>query len=433
MQGNLMNKSRSQSILVFSDYVLLFSIFLSVSLGPLSAIGIILSILLTFFLIVVRSKEAVLDIKRISPFDKHSFIFFALICQYFVVFALLATISPSPEGFHVEIAYFSNSFWVQVGTICTLAMWRIFVTTDVVQLMNKVLPYALLIAFALLTFDKFSGIEFGHSRCRISGLNGMPFEPALFFGGFTLLSFLPWSRLDTRQKMLRIALLSMSVLIANGYTGARFISLVIFANSVLLSFVLIRQDTEKKWGVLVLFALVTGALFSVITDMVTNCNLISRALSISTVVSENVDKITDSSINRRRDLLTLGLTASKEISFLGAGIWSEKKLILDSGFSQNHFHNQYLSWVQWGGVVGLLSGGLFLLSCLPMILMSERTVMRNIAFLAIVCYLPWALAADTFMKNEGYLIFSLSMSSFVFLSLRYSQKPSPNPSQSEDV
>lgn len=86
-------------------------------------------------------------------------------------------------------------------------------------------PWALLATFFVLSGYALLNVT-GDGRVQAEA--PWPFIPALVFATWTFLSLFGWGILTKRQRLFRLALLSLSILVVNGYTGSRGIGLAQF-------------------------------------------------------------------------------------------------------------------------------------------------------------------------------------------------------------
>ncbi|MCD2175637.1 O-antigen ligase family protein [Rhizobium sp. C4] len=260
-------------------------------------------------------------------------------------------------------------------------------------------PWALLAAFVVLSVLMFAGYRNG---CRLTAAAASPFIPALLFGTLTFLSFLGWRGLSARERNIRLMLNAFAVVVILAYTGSRGIAVA--QAGVLLIFAILALVPQCRGAVpgfrQLLVSSLAGVALCAAVSVITGCGSMDRIMPMiktigilsahaeeqptqaapaaatpqapaSPVVAQPVappppaagtDKAimdTDISIGFRLEMWRTSLHAIAEAPIFGHGALYLQHLITERyGFEHNH--NQYLSWLVTGGIVGLCFGLMFL-------------------------------------------------------------------------
>lgn len=325
-----------------------------------------------------------------------------LIFQLPFVMAAVATLSPPPLELGDIKQYAVPGFWLGLIIWMALLVVRAVHLRDADNVIGRALPLALVACFIAISIEKFAGVIEG--GCRVRGFTPWVFVPPLFFYLFSIVTFAHWDRTNGQGRVLRLLLVAMSVLIALGYTGSRGILLgQLLAFGALTGwFILARRDVWGAIGVLVMLAI--GIAGSVVTDFLTGCSNAERLSRLLTVVGDSDLLSVDSSLSSRASIFSVALETALERPWLGHGIWYEHFALDKAGLGRHpHVHNQYLSWIIWGGLPALLSGIGFLVAPLFVVLRMTDTWAKGIMLIAILGPLPLSQLTDTFYRHEGYL------------------------------
>ena len=238
--------------------------------------------------------------------------------------------------------------WIALGAIAALTFLRFFAMQDLQNLMNKAFLPALMVSFGLavaIYIALFLGDDPDVDRCR-TGLasfntNILAFVIAIITGlGFAYFlaqapnSFKPW------------------VIIG---LGAFFLLFLTISRMAVLSFALTQilvaclmpgprlKTVAMTIGLLVVgYGLATGLIESL------GCGVLDRFNRLADIADAEQSRSTA----RRFDLWFIALDALQGHWMTGLGFKAEAALSNPNA----HIHNQYLSWLIWAGVPGLLVG-----------------------------------------------------------------------------
>lgn len=262
-------------------------------------------------------------------------------------------------------------------------------------------PWTLLAAFVALSVMMFAGYR---DVCRVQAAAAWPFIPALLFGTLTFLSFLGWRRFSARERSFRLLLNSLAIVVILAYTASRGIA-VAQAGVLVLIIVLgflpqFRGALPRLWQIVVSCAF--GIALCGVVSVTTGCGSMSRIMPVVKTIGilsgsdanqpaqapaapaeqsipsqapatapvqqsapaapSAADKAimdTDMSIGFRLEMWRVSLQSIAEAPVFGHGSLYLQHLITQRyGFEHNH--NQYLSWLVTGGLVGLIIGLMFL-------------------------------------------------------------------------
>jgi len=295
-------------------------------------------------------------------------------------------------------------------------------------------PWTLLAAFIVLSIMMFTGYR---DICRVRAAAAWPFIPALLFGTLTFLSFFGWRHFSARERSFRLLLNAFAIVVILAYTGSRGIAVAqagVLVLIVLLGFLPRFRGAVPGLGPLVLSCIFGIALCGVVA-VTAGCGSLSRIMPIfktigilSANAAEQPAPITteqpsplqapatapiqqpsaaapsaapsardkaimdaDMSIGFRLEMWRVSLQSIAEAPLFGHGSLYLQHLITQRyGFEHNH--NQYLSWLVTGGLVGLCIG---------------------LMFLAI----PWLVSAG--LDTPDRLIITLALSIFWGLSMMF--------------
>ena len=280
--------------------------------------------------------------------------------------------------------------------LCAIGVLRASQISSISHKMQTYLPWLLIVVFLVLTTVMLSGEQ----GCRITALTRLPFIPALVFATLSFLTLLGWSDRQPWERVLRLSLLAMSVVVAAGYTGSRGISLAIGIVLLVLALLAIlpRFRTGLPSSAAILMALGVGLLGCWITQEVTGCRIFNRLDTAIRPLSEVRDDTSDvaadtpeisddtselasdtsdvggdklavaraprdGSIGLRLEMWRASLDAIRTAPIFGHGSMSQQMIIAERfGLQHPHAHNQYLSWLVTGGLVLLVIGCVFLAS-----------------------------------------------------------------------
>ena len=398
---------------------------------------------------------------------------------YLVTVQILTVVHPGlPPGVSPTERYFFPDQLHLLGiAIVLIGALRVENSVDLFKAMRIALPPTMLLIFAALTYDMFKSAT---DPCRVVGLTFMPFTPASFFSSLTLLSFAGWSRLSRAERAIRYALISMSIVVVAAYTGSRGVAMALtVCLAVMLLFSLIRHRSRATPKALfILVSILIGLLSSAAVEQTTGCHAITRftgtfdsvgkvllgstdevqSLSFSEIaapatsepntagvrkaiavgtekavepaifaasatdrVSSSIAALSDASISLRLQFWNLGWESFMASPWLGHGIFVEPVLLSDE-FGFTHVHNQYLSWLLWGGVPMLVLGLGFVFALVFFVRRAAKFDALAIV-LATSAMLAISLATDSFLRFDVYIAMHILMSLIgVALSVQFSNE-----------
>lgn len=283
---------------------------------------------------------------------------------------------------------------------------RGLLTEQISRLFLQITPWALLASFAVLATLFLIGLRDGCQR--VQGFAAWPFIPALIFSTLSFLTLLGWPDKDRNARFFCLTLLSLSVVVVVSLTASRGNAVALFATfgAFLLLSVLPRfKGSLPSWKQLGA-ACAIGVLLAGSINFATGCG--ARMISVFSVISllhpgssesssispigaanaatadtgsqsvsgqkqtENLPqqpspssatfddiKHADMSAGERFEMWTTAIKSIREAPLLGHGSLYLQHLITER-YGYEHNHNQYLSWLVTGGVLGLGIGLLFL-------------------------------------------------------------------------
>jgi hypothetical protein len=319
------------------------------------------------------------------------------------------------------------------------------------------LPASLAVTFLVLSIYAFLDVT---GDGRVQAETPWPFIPALLFATWSLLSIMGWAKLSQREKVIRLCLISLSILVVNGYTGSRGVGVA----QLVVLFVFLAAGISKRYkgslpagreisGAILLGFLLfgchqaltaNGALYrlgyishlglqlasesderSVDAGSKKTLNLGGEAKGSAIdkaapwapdgVVegasgdqagrfnnSDTTSQISpDASINVRIEMWRASLSEIAKAPIFGHGALSLKRIIQDR-FALQHNHNQYLTWLVTGGIILLFIGISFLLA--PYLLsVGLQPPDRLVIFLSISALWGIAMFFDSFFSLKFYL------------------------------
>ncbi len=361
--------------------------------------------------------------------------------QFLILFnnGLLPGIDPKEGHFMLDKLYPMAITILLVGTL------RIYNAVDLFKALRIALPPTTALVFALLTYDMFKSST---DVCRILGLTFLPFTPALFFSSVTILSFVGWSRLNRIERLYRYILVSMSIVVVLAYTGSRGIALAfaVCLGAIILFTLLWRRGREQPKPLLLIVSVLFGVLLCAVVEAITGCAVFMRFIgtldvlkfffpndSVNTVGSIvlsgpseavailvantsgetgqstlNLAKSTShTSIFLRLYFWELGWESIKAAPWLGHGIFYEQTLLFKN-FGHTHVHNQYLSWLIWGGIPALCLGLSFLFAVVPFALRAPKFD-ALVIILATSAMMALSVVVDSFLRIDTYVFMHIML------------------------
>ncbi len=315
---------------------------------------------------------------------------------------------------------------------------------NLLERFQQVVPLALLTAFLVLSAYMFAGLD----GCRVRVAAPWPFVPALIFTTLTFLLLVGWEKQTRFQRLIRLLIVSLSIVVVLAYTGSRGVAageLLLFA-----ALGVLRLWRRFRSGLPTLVqigaAVGIGLALSLLTGVVTGCGNFDRWRAISEVQSkdqsqtsiavplESVSDIisqplqsdtaltataasdrpfsSDEAISIRVSMWRVSLDAIKQAPFFGHGALSLKPIIQDK-FGYEHNHNQYLAWLVTGGVFYLAVGLIFLST--PFFI-SKGLVPSDRAIIILAVTVLWggAMMFDAFFSLKFYLHYYCLLIGFIF-------------------
>ena len=283
---------------------------------------------------------------------------------------------------------------------------RGLLTDQISRLFLQITPWALLASFAVLATLFLVDLRDGCQR--VQGYAPWPFIPALIFSTLSFLMLMGWSDKHRNARFFCLALLSLSVVVVVSLTASRGNAVALFATfgAFLLLGALPRFKGSlpscKQLGA----ACAIGVLMAGSINFATGCGTrmvsvfsvisvlhpgSSESSSISPIGGANVAtadtasqsvseqkqadgaarqpppslatfddiKHADMSAGERFEMWRTAIQSIREAPLLGHGSLYLQHLITER-YGYEHNHNQYLSWLVTGGILGCSMGLLFL-------------------------------------------------------------------------
>lgn len=297
---------------------------------------------------------------------------------------------------------------------------------DIFNKLDLLLPWGLLAVFLGLSYYMFTGQRFD---CRVWAEAAWPFIPALLFATLALLSLLAWPDIGRAGRLVRLLIVALSVVVVIGYTGSRGIAVGLGAAFFLIG---LAGSSAPLKGRLPSFlslapAVILGIVLCALVDHLTGCNSVGRlqtifapfsmaaradglapamaaiavaGLDIADTLNATAAKAADMSIGYRLQIWAVALQAIAEAPLFGHGALSQVLIFEPEGFV--HAHNQFLTWLVTGGIVGLLVGLVFL--CAPYWITRHMRPEHRVVILSATTIL-WAVSMmfDSFFHMDFFL------------------------------
>lgn len=334
------------------DYLFVFLIVALTALGrdafAMAAVPLVIPLVMQFFVPGRTLKYS------LRPLD---LMFIILTMQYFVWHWIIAGSYPLVSE-PIPVRWIETPQAWQTGFIAmALVIWRFTMMRDVKTVWRTMAPAGLILAFLLLSLDYFT--DFRGSECRVSGFVFNPLLPPVFITIFTIGSFFGWKDFSKGERLLRYGLVVMAVIVATAYSGARMVLLVQILTFGLLSLVLpVKDMKERALSVGLLGALgVIGVGIGLGFDILADCSFAKRLGQLAEV-SNGATVSGQNTVDIRLGLVKQAIATIAQNPWTGFGISAEKLI----SAPEYHIHNQYFSWLIWGGIVSLVSGVAFLIS-----------------------------------------------------------------------
>lgn len=347
-------------------------------------------------------------------FLKQHYIFLLLCLQYPLINILLLSLTNTggavkphdAAGFEM---WFTSILYIFIATLFYTSNRNseIFV--------RYFIPTSVTVAFSVAAFQYFES----SAGCRVALYNANVFAAPLFATGFAII-YLSYFYLNHKNlPKLAFVLIFMSLILSSVFAGARSIYL---ATTVVIFFLAFLMSARQKYadaGKLIavfIVALVT----SLLIENFTGCNFFSRIGNVlgflknssSTVYLQGLENINDvptgeSSMTLRLEMWQRALSLLEGHYAFGLGAHYESQV---SPGKHPHVHNMYLSWLIWGGIIGLISGFIFLIAAI----LSLKTVYLENLDRCVLLALPmiWIIAMlfDSFLfwKHHFYIFIMIS-------------------------
>ncbi len=312
------------------------------------------------------------------------------------------------------------SLWLGALIVFPLLLLRARQIADVSRLWRVLGPVALIASIACLAWEHFATLE-----CRLAFLSRGPLLPPLWFTILTIATFAGWDRLTSSERALRYVLVALTVTATVGFAGARTMLLIQLICFPLLGVLLSWNRPWRRWAAhsaLMGGALAAGLVAGLAFDQRADCGFGQRLLALFDVAeilfgdapspessllpppalggehasfqrdiapaSYATDAASAASAEpvvreamRRPEMWSDAVDLIRDRPLFGYGFVNEPPL---AGQYPN-FHQQYLSWLIWGGPLMLLSGLLMLVS--PLLTFGIRGS-RDASILALAIIAP---------------------------------------------
>lgn len=281
---------------------------------------------------------------------------------------------------------------------------------------RKWLPIGLMGSMCLLGLD-FAVSQLTGNECRVSVAAFNPLAPP-----FLLVPLVLYSTFDgisrRSETKLDFLILTGVVLTIGAFGGARMAFYTsLFVSGVLTLYVF--ATGRRRISVKILGSLAVGVALVAIIDILSGCNFLLR-------IGSQVDTFTsgqtkDSSMAIR---LIAWQNAIRHISgygpewLYGLGMPAELQVASEANAPLRHSHNQFLSWLIWSGLPGLLSG-IALFGALPLL------ALRSLPLAAFIMAIGCGFLTDSLLKSPEVLA-SLSIIILVLHSCGQRVRPTPS-------
>ena len=354
-----------------------------------------------------------------------------------------------PDVSPKERYFFPDQLHLLGVVIVLTGMLRIANFMDLFAAIRLALPATLVLIFMVLSYLMFMSTT---DSCRITGFTFMPFTPALFFSSLTLLSFAGWSRLARAERMVRYALISLSIVVVAAYTQSRGISIALaLCLTAMTLFTLVRhRDKAVPNPFLILVSIFAGFLLCGVIEGATGCPAVTRTTdtleTMGIVVQDGISKTaalatsetaapagsetvqpgtneaarpfsgevappelmplpvvapTVGNIFERLRFWKLGWDRFRASPWFGHGVFYEQVLLFEE-YGHTHVHDQYLSWLLWGGIPMLCLGFVFLFAAVFFVMRSSKFDALTI-ILATSAIMAISLVTDSFFRFDVYV------------------------------
>lgn len=401
--------------------------------------------------------------RRLTPqisLDRTDWLLIGLFAQYALMVVINIVVFPTLPGASGEAA---NKIGLYLGStlILILMVLRFRMMADVTRIWRVVCPLAVLLSVAALGWEHFTS-PFGEN-CRVGFYSKHLLIPPLWMTVLAVASYFGWSDMSGRERWLRHLALALVILATVAFSGGRAM-LVAQALTIPLLAMLLGwgEALSQRARIFVVMGAVSLAGFAggLALDIRAECQFAGRLTALVDTISKSGDAealarqaysnrlaATDNAatpgaeldkaaqdiaepaatpdpqptvmsmedrlvgaVYIRPVLWKNALETYAEAPLTGHGFLNESALTIGDF---PHFHQQYLSWLVWGGPLMLISGLLMLLA--PLLTFGVRRS-RDGAVLALAMILPLGVS---FMAATNLLHTVMLLGYVTTLSLLY--------------
>ena len=329
------------------DYLLVFLVVVMTVMGP-KVFGLV-QLAVIFPLIMLAARR---DFSTLFNFRRSDLIFIAFVMQYLVWHYFIAKSYPLSDLPSPVRPIERPSMWFFGIIASVFVIWRFASMQNIKEVWRVVAPVGLAVCFAIMLVDY--STDYLGTECRAKAFVFNPIIPPVFFTMFTIGSFIDWTNLSRREKQIRYLLVAMAVIFATAFAGSRMILIVqVLAFGCLAFLIPLKKEDDGRWKTVIWIGAAgfLGLVAGMVIDAITQCGFSNRMLNLFFSVAL-LDTGQDVSVGARAELYVRAIEAVRANPWVGYGITYEK--ILSAPWP--HVHNQYLSWMIWGGVTSLVSG-----------------------------------------------------------------------------
>ena len=158
---------------------------------------------------------------------------------------------------------------------------------------------------------------------------------------------------------------------------------------------------HRKHVFFLIFSLLIGSALAF--EIVSNSDANNSFTTFQSNLSNNIAlaETSDGNTSIRLQMLQKGLIELEGHLFTGRGVYMEPYIAREVLGGHKHLHNNYVSWLIWGGIFVLISGLIWLIS--PVILISQQGGLNNTVFPLMIASL-WSVSLlfDSFFAWNGF-------------------------------
>lgn len=349
-----------------------------------------------FFMLLI----SILSIRSYSIFRNYISIF--LVYQYALVGIFFSVFHSGDFG----VARLDKHYLILIAASPFLLSYISANKNNLLNYMSKYLSIGILTSIIIIFSDFL--LEFNGRRCEAWGFTFNHLASPMLFPPLIALIFSRFANCSSLEKILPLLALVFVVVSTSALSGARmgFYILMLVTFLILIKEVLERLRGKQSSVIPISVALLVAIVFAAVIDGHFSCGFAKRVgqtflsaqhtvnyILMPNVVQEPKSELlrnSDSSVDPLNDvgqaleiLPAPGLTADvmiekgmpnseairlalwvnaieaiKERPFIGYGVTNERAVITERAGVESKFasHNQYLSWLLWGGIPTLLSG-----------------------------------------------------------------------------